>query len=365
VALTGKGYFIWRIPSCENGDVNAIANLAQQAHFSHVLIKVADGAYSYNIDLNGVDLVPSLVQALKARGIQAWGWHYLYGNYPTNEADKAIQRITQLGLQGYALDVEAEYKQAGKAESATKFMDRLRKSLPHLPIALCSYRYPMYHPQIPWAIFLEQCDYNMPQVYWEQAHNPADQLRRCVSEFQSIIPYRPIIPVGSAYIRGSWSPTASELQGFLQTAQSLNLTAASFWEWANTRKNLPDGWTTISDYPWSNTPPPPEISLQLINALNTHDPNRVTNLYAPNAVHVTAARTIQGIPAIRTWYQSLLTQLLPNAAFTQTSFSGTGPSRTSAWTAVSNLGKVRNGNDTLGISGGKIVYHYTAFTITQ
>jgi hypothetical protein len=76
--LQGKGFFIWRIADCEKGDVNAIANLANQAGMSHVLVKVADGTQSYNVDLRTkVDLAPAVVQALRARGISVLGWHYI------------------------------------------------------------------------------------------------------------------------------------------------------------------------------------------------------------------------------------------------------------------------------------------------
>jgi len=363
-APQGKAYFIWRIPFCENGDVNAIANLAQQSGFTHLHIKVADGTYSYNLDNNGVDLVPPLITALRRKGISCWGWHYLYGNYPAQEADKAIQRINQLGLDGYALDVEGEYKEPGKDQAARTFMNRLRNSKPNFPVALCSYRYPTYHPQIPWTIFLEKCNYNMPQVYWEQAHNPGAQLRRCVSEFQAISPFRPIMPVGSAYIRGSWAPTTADILEFLQTAQALNLSAASFWEWSNTRRNLPEVWNLIRDYPWSSTPPPPDITQQYIEALNTRNPDSVLALYTSSAVHVNATRTIQGSVAIRAWYQTLFTQYLPNALFALTSSSGTGSARHFTWVASSTAGNVYNGSDVFGLSNNQVAYHYTYFTIT-
>lgn len=361
--LQGKGYFIWRIWTCENGDVNAIANLAKQANFTHVLIKVADGAYSYNIQ-NDVDLVPPLIAALRRKEIQCWGWHYIYGDYPVNEADKAIQRIGQLGLDGYALDVEGEYKQPGKDAAARQFMKRLRNAYPRLPVALCSYRFPSYHPQVPWKDFLESCDYNMPQVYWQQAHNPAEQLTRCVQEFQALSPYRPIIPVGSAYLSGNWSASPTEVLQFLTTAKNLNLSAANFWEWSNTRKYLPDVWNIIRDFPWSAEPPALDISQQLVNAMNSHNPSAVADFYLENAVHVNSARTVQGIPAIRAWYESLFQQLLPNAQFTHTGYTGSGGSRWFTWTAASSAGKVLNGSDTLGIYNGKIAYHYTSFTIS-
>lgn len=362
MALTGKGYFIWQIPYCENGVVNSIANLADQSGFTHILIKVADGAYSYNV-YNGNDLVPPLVSALKARGIIVWGWHYIYGDYPAKEADKAIERIKSLDLDGYALDVEAEYKEDGKDVAATKFMSRLRKALPNFPVALCSYRYPSYHPKVPWTIFLEGCNYNMPQVYWEQSHNPGAQLTRCVNEFQAMTPYRPIIPVGSAYIRGSWAPTTADILEFLQTAQSLGLTAANFWEWSNTRKNLPDVWTTIQNYDWSNAGVL-NMAQEVIDALNSHDANQVTNLYSSKGVHVTSTRTVQGFTAIYNWYQTLFDDLLPNATFTLVSSQAASTSCYFTWTATSSVGNVNDGSDTLGVMDGKIVYHFTKFTVS-
>ena len=117
MALQGKGFFIWKIRSCENGDANAIASLAQAAQMSHILVKIADTIYSYNLD-SGVDKIPPLVQSLRARNIQVWGWHYVKGDNPIGEANKAIERVHQLNLDGYVIDAEAEYKQPGKAEAA-------------------------------------------------------------------------------------------------------------------------------------------------------------------------------------------------------------------------------------------------------
>lgn len=363
MTLQGKGFFIWKVPDCENGDSQAIANVAKQANFSHVLVKIADGTSSYNVTSSGIDLVPAVVQALHAQNIQVWGWHYIYGNDPVGEANKAIARLQQTGADGYVLDVEGEYKEPGKDKAAVLFMDRMRAVFPNLPMALSSYRFPSYHPQVPWEEFLTKCDYNMPQVYWQYAHNPADQLIRSVREFQAMTPFRPIFPTGSAYQVSGWAPTPGEVTEFLQTTQSLNLSGANFWEWANTRRNLPAVWDAIADYPWAATPPPQDIAEAYIAALNTHDPNQVVQLYTPTAVHVNAARTVQGSTAMLSWYQTLFAQVLPNATFNLTGFSGTGSSRHLTWTAVSTTGNVQNGNDTLGLIDGKIAYHYTFFTI--
>jgi hypothetical protein len=361
--LTDRGFFIWMIPRCEGGDPYAIADLAQQARYDHVLIKIADTAYSYNI-WDGVDLVPPVVRALQDRKIQAWGWHYVKGDNPIGEANKAIERVERLGLDGYVIDAESEYKQPGKAAAALKFMERLRSALPYTPVALSSYRYPSYHPQLPWREFLEGCDYNMPQVYWMKATNAGAQLERSVREFSSMTPFRPIIPTGAAFKEWGWKPAVSEVLEFLHTAKSLNLAAVNFYSWDSARAYLPDIWDAIAAYPWPSPGALSDPASQFVAALNTRNPDQVLNLYNPNAVHITAARTIQGLSALRTWYQSLFTQLLPNATFLISSLQGTGPSRHFSWTATSDRGRVLNGRDTLGLINDRIVYHYSFFSIT-
>ncbi|MFL7892687.1 MAG: nuclear transport factor 2 family protein [Anaerolineales bacterium] len=362
--LQGKGYFIWKIPSCENGDPKRIADLAHQAQLTHVLIKIADGVNSYNI-YDGEDLVPAVVRKLRELGIQIWGWHYIRGSNPLGEASKAIDRVNALQLDGYVIDAEGPYKERGKAAAAKKFMERIRQGLPHIPIALSSYRYPSYHPQIPWREFLEGCDFNMPQVYWMFSKNAGEQLARCVREFQSLTPYRPIIPTGAAFKEHGWSPDPSEVVEFFDTARELNLPGANLYSWDSCRANLPDVWKTSAGYEWFPQAKPADITEQYIEALNKHDLDQILSLYNSNAVHITAARSVQGLDEMRIWYEALLFSLLPHAEFRHTGFSGSGNSRHLTWTATSDMGKVHNGNDTFGLYKGKITYHYSHFSLSR
>ena len=365
MALQGKGFYIWKIRDCEGGDANAILSEARKADLSHVLIKIADGTNTYNFDSQRrIDLVPPVARALKNAGIQVWGWQYIYGSDPIGEARKAVQRMNELGLDGFAVDAETEYKQPGKDVAARKYMQELRNALPELPIALSSFRYPSYHPQFPFKDFLEFCDLNMPQVYWQGAHNPDTQLIRSVREFQNFTPARPVFPTGAAYGVAGWTPTPEDIKKLLDSAKELNLEGGNFWSWDYARKNLTDVWNAVRDYPWPSAAPPKDMSERIIAALNKRDPLKATTLYAPLGVHVTAARTIQGPEAILAWYNTLLNQILPNAQFALTGYSGTGNSRHFTWTAASTAGDVLNGNDTLGLQDGKIAYHYTFFTVT-
>jgi len=366
MSLTGKGFMIWKIRSCESGNAANIAAVAHAAGLSHVHIKIANGINPYNIDTSlAADLVPAVVSALRGYGIQVWGWHYVYGDDPAGEARIAVTRVKQLGLDGYVIDAESEYKQPDREDNAILYMNQLRQGLPSLPIALCSYRYPKLHSEFPWKAFLNYCDYNMPQVYWEQAHNPEAQLRTSVSQFQALTPFRPIIPTGPVYRAGGWEPTDADLNEFMNTAKSLNLSAINYFAWDYGRSILTNLWNTVSSYNWGSAPVYQDISVQYINALNSHDAAKVASLYKSDAVHVTAAQTIQGSNAIQTWYGNLFNQTLPNASFSLTGTTGSGNSRHITWTATSSSGQVRNGNDTLGILNGKIVYHYSYFSITR
>ena len=379
MALEGKGFFIWRILNCEGGDANAIANKAEAARLTHVLIKIADTRYPFGYDRNNNDLVPPVSQALKNRGMQVWGWHYVKGSDPAGEARVAIARTRELQLDGYVIDAEHEYKWRGKDAAARLFMTELRQALPNHPIALSSYRFPTYHRELPWAAFLEKCDFNMPQVYWEQAHSPGAQLERSVGEFADtrlVGHARPVIPTGSAYGAGGWVATAEDQRRFYQKALELSLSAANTysWDWS-TSPGHHDLWDAVAGFQWplaeaaptvpAPAPMPPGVPndpLQhYVDALNNRDIDLLVSLYHENAGHVNAQRMILGIQSIREWYRKLLDELLPAGNFAIDQVRGKGASWTFNWTFHSPAGQMAGGKDTLGLREGRIQYHYSSF----
>jgi len=371
MTLQGKGFFIWKIRSCDSANVTNIAAAAQAAGLTHVLVKIADGTRYYNLDPNtNADLVPALVRALHDRNIAVWGWHYIYGEQPTAEAQNAVKRVKELGVDGYVINAEVEFKAPGMEGAAKTFVSELRRGLPSpYPVALSSFRFPSYHMQFPWKAFLDQCDYNMPQVYWLLATDAGAQLRRSYREFQSIDPLRPIIPTGSTFSYEGWTPTSSQILEFLNVAKSLNLSAANFYSWDACRSSssLRPLWNTISDFSWPVEEQVIEKTIpeKLIAAMNAHSLEAVADLYSANAVHITAERTISGREAIRNWYATLMFDLLPGASYKITSSTGSEPSLHFSWTAQGTGVSISNGEDTLGIQNGKIVYHYSKHTLTR
>lgn len=367
--LQGKGFFIWNIRNCEQGNPEAIASTARAAGLSHLLIKIADRYYPHNVSEDGsVDYVPPLAEALHRQDIQTWGWQYIYGYEPVQEAQMAARRIRQLDLDGFVIDAEKEYELPDRSRAAAAYMQELRKRVPDLPMALSSFRFPALHPTVPWKEFVSHIDLIMPQVYWEKAHNPADQLARCLREFRAVSQGIPIIPTGATYKGGGWRPTVEDLQEFIKAVSDQQLPASNYWSWEFCRRDLPELWEVIAGHtPNTPEPPPPilDISEAYIRALNTHDPERVIELYHPLAIHITAMRTLKGKGSLKAWLATLLSEMLPDAAFTLTSYNGAGPLRHLNWKAKSLKARVDNGNDTLGLLDGKIIYQYSAFNLTS
>ncbi len=368
--LRGKGYFIWQLQNCEGGSAKAIASKAKQAGLTHVLIKIADGAnWAYNIDrTRDVDLVPPVLTALKSAGIQVWGWHYVRGDNPLGEARLGANRARALGVDGYVIDAEREYKQSGRKVAAQRYAQELRRLLGNMPIALSSYRYPRVHYQLPYAEFLAVCDFAMPQVYFEQAHDPDVQLRTTLDQYMSLPNARPVVPTFPTYSVAGWRPTPAEVRLAFSTARKLGLQAANAWSWDfASRAAHQDLWQAVAGFDWdppASEPAPepkPDIVDKLVQRLNTRKTASIVELYRKNAAHVTGDRTVIGREAIEAWYRRLFKDVMPDGKLELTSRTGSGTFRQFTWHSKTQAAQVIVGSDTLGVLDGKIQYHYTHF----
>jgi len=368
MTIAGKGYYLWKIPQVARGDPSAIVARALEAGLTHVLIKIADGpSWVYNYDYaTKTDLVPPVRDALQSAGIKVWGWHYIWGDDPVGEARLAVNRVRSLNLDGYVIDAESQFKDPDKKSAAERFMRDLKSGLTGIPIGFSSYRYPRLHPEVPYDIFLQGCDYALPQVYFELAHNPEEQLAMSVEQYYALKNARPIVPTGPTYHHNGWRPSADEVERFMHKAKAMGLEGVNFWSMDfATQDSMADLWRTVAGFQWSKDPPPADMPERLVELLNQRDAGQVAALYTDRAAHVTGARTIVGRELIEAWYKALFKKLLPKARFEMTSKSISGRSRHVTWKASSDNGSVSDGNDTLGLQDGLIQYHYTYFTITH
>lgn len=248
--IVGKGMFIWNVWNTEGGDVAKALEVAKSAGLNHILVKIADGVLAFNVR-DGRDYAAEFAHAFKQEGLAVFGWQYVYGQNPEKEAEVAIRRIHECGVDGFVVDAEAEYK--NKPKQAEQYMTKLRVALGSgFPIGLSSYRFPNLHREFPFNAFLKYCDLNLPQVYWMQAHNPRQQLESCLSQYrQTWLFQRPIVPTGAAFQEHGWRPTAKEIYEFLDAAAKY-CAGANFWVWEHARR-YGDLWLAIQNYEWGNS----------------------------------------------------------------------------------------------------------------
>jgi hypothetical protein len=259
---TGKAAFIWELKATAGGDPLALVAKAAAAKFDWVAIKISNGTATFQ-----ANLLPLAIDLLRDAGISVWGWSYVYGinslmqNQGKREAELAADLMLRYNLDGFLIDAEREWKRPGGAKAAEDFSIALRTRLPTTPIGLCASRFPSVHPEFPWRPFLQICDFHCPMVYWQGAHNPAEQLARSVKELQ-LLKDIPVVPVGAAYYESGWQPTVAEINLFNAKAKSMGLPGVIWWSW-QAAENHPDFWAAIAAHEWGPPAPPGPLFREL------------------------------------------------------------------------------------------------------
>lgn len=357
MSLTGKGLTIWKMQSCEHGNTQAIVHRAQTAGLSHVIVKVADGAQPYN-----ASYLPGLAAALKAAGIALWGWQYVYGDSPLDEAATAVKIASQIRLDGFVVNAEREYE--GKFGPAGAYMERIAEGLKGVPLALTSFRAPEYHPSFPWAEFLSHCQLNMPQIFWVESHNPAQLLNQTIQQFRHIYPIVPLAPTGPAYQDTRWRPLPGEVTEFMAAAKQKVLESVNFWNWDYA--GSPQGsdlWQAIGAFDWSGEGSLNDPVAALFLALNRADVDAIVRLYEPDGVLVTSSSTLTGAHALRGYYTNLLQTLLPRGQFAVSHRENRDNVELVTWSgsAEASAHRINSAQDTIGLRDGRIQYHTSLY----
>ena len=288
----GKGLYVWNIKSMPAQFVDKCIKMG----LTWIAVKIADGVNSSNLRplADGSwadDLLPPFVEKFKAAGMLVYGWQYVYGFNPMDEALKAAQRTKKFGLDGFIIDAEHQYK--GKYNQAAAYSMKLRGQLPNAPIGLSTYRFPKLHPRLPYNEFLYICNFNAPQVYWNKG-KAGDELTASYNQYKTIKEL-PFIPAGRAYEgEGFPEPTPSEIEEFLGVAQHIGCPAAFFW-CADTLfhflRPLPEIQVAIAEYDWEGIEPEPEP-----------EPEPCPVLVPPLSIHATLTLDFGEVSAAYTGY---------------------------------------------------------------
>jgi len=255
--------------------LDAIVQACKLMNLDWLAIKIGDAASTYFASFTDM---AAAVAAFRAAGISVWGWHYIYGGVhfrkdgtfyvngatPAEEAKFAVQQVQKLGLDGYIIDAEREYKVYKQGERAAQFMAGLVGI--GVPVGLSSYRFPDYHKELPWSTFLAGCQVHMPQVYW----GPGNAVRDLDISIQdlSALKVLPVVPVGRLYVGDGYGlpgPGASEIKAFMSRAVERGCPGVFFWaldflyyDTHGSAVTRAERAKAIADFNWGHGSIPPE-----------------------------------------------------------------------------------------------------------
>lgn len=261
----GKGLYVWYVREQPVDWVDQFLEM----ELTWIAVKIADGTSSFNLRplADGGyadDILGPFVTTAKAAGFDVYGWQYIYGFNPIDEAEKAVQRMLKFDLAGFIIDAEKHYKY--KPNQATLYSNHLKKMLPDTSIALSTYRFPEIHQEFPFQEFLRVCHYNAPQVYWNEG-KAGKELRLSHKQYSKFTNL-PMIPAGRAYEgEGFPRPTPAEVDDFLTTAKDMGQTGAFFWSadaLFHRLNPLPEIVNAIADWEWEDIPLPPTKKVKLL-----------------------------------------------------------------------------------------------------
>ena len=160
--------------------------------------------------------------------------------------------------------INAERHAKNKNTNARIMVDELRERIgSDIPLGLSSYRYPNYHPELPWKQFLSRVDFNQPQVYWVGAHNAVEQLdltikRTRAHEMQLGLEPTPIHPLLCAYSDDpqEWKPKETSMIDVFNHAKEIGLPSAAWYQWKASKAI--GRWDVIETYTdWEEQQPNP------------------------------------------------------------------------------------------------------------
>ncbi len=227
--LGGKWAWVWNARRCEGGDTARISARLKSAGCEGAIVKAFDGPRWFEQGRSFKEIAAEL----KAHGVAAGGWGYLYGNDPAGEAQRAIETAQYGGADLLVLDVETELK--GKPDAAEEICRRIREALgPDYPLYFSSFALARYHTKFPFAEFNRYCTGAAPQVYWHAFQWPVEQSLAMTYEDYAALGIAPerVLPVGGLYQEGLIRyPPSEEVAEFGARASGRGSPGVSFWSY--------------------------------------------------------------------------------------------------------------------------------------
>ncbi|MDO8612647.1 MAG: LysM domain-containing protein [Dehalococcoidia bacterium] len=258
-ALAGKWVWVWNWRRCDGGDPAKVAARLRTAGCRGALIKAHDGPRWFDQGRPWREIAA----ALKAEGLAAGGWAYLYGRDPAGEARLVGETVSYGGADLFVLDVEAEFE--GQPQAAEELCRRVREQVgPAYPLYYSSFAITRYHRSFPYASFDKHCHGAAPQVYWNAFRWPVGQAVRWTYEDYAALgtPPQRLFPVAGLYSgRGVPYPAPADVAAFAAAAARSGSPGISFWSYEHMNDEMWDAVRAVTTVSKGDSPGREEASM--------------------------------------------------------------------------------------------------------
>lgn len=170
----------------------------------------------------------------------------------------------ELGLDGMVMDVEGHFEnRSGDLEAlAVQIVDEYRLEAGDIPLGLCSWWKPRYHPRTPVMAFLQGCDFNMPQCYPMGDTSPEANVLRVewsLEEYAELGYSGVTIPMCAAFTEGGWTASVEQINLVDEYVRERELPGIAWYA----RHSFQPGYKeAITAHPWPRLAAPSGISYE-------------------------------------------------------------------------------------------------------
>jgi len=249
--MMGKGMWLWKYPSTEGGDADAIVAKAVGAGLHQLWVRVGDSKDGFYAADTLAQLVPKAHE--HHLSVMGWGFPYLYD--PVGDAAWTAAAVNWRGPEGDGLDgfsADLETASEGVAVSDLRisvYLGLVRATLGGRPLVATVFRpTDPFWASYPYRAIAPYADGFAAMVYWGCAEPGA----AAVEALQRLSTLRPVHLIGQGYNMADEGgrqvpPSGDETWRFLDVARSGGAVGASFWDWQEIDS---EQWGAMAQYPW-------------------------------------------------------------------------------------------------------------------
>ncbi|MCU1450674.1 MAG: hypothetical protein JWP02_2844 [Acidimicrobiales bacterium] len=249
--LAGKGMWLWKFRSTENGDADAIVTKAVAAGLHQLWVRVGDSQDGFY----AADVLDKLVPRAHSHGLAVIGWGFPYLYDPVADAGWSSAALAWRSRDGDALDAfspDLETASEGVVVSERRvqvYLGQVALSAGDRPLIGTVFRpTDRFWASYPYAAIAPYVDGFAPMVYWG-CTDPGAAAAQAIERLAAL---RPVHLIGQGYNMADEggrrvAPSADETWRFLDVAQNGGALGASFWSWQEINQ---EQWTAMAEFTW-------------------------------------------------------------------------------------------------------------------